>query len=369
MTPRERLLAAYRCEEPSELPIMMRGVRSWDEQWVAAQHLSYRPVIEAVAEHGDYQLGWSPDKGILLSTTDQAHWTSETVPGDEWNEIISTLHTPAGPLVSRHKESNRGLPGLTVEHPVKSLEDVQRVLSIPCEPPEPDCASFFALQEQIGERGVVMCAISSPMMMLATLLGSELLAIWSIEQRHTVTDLLHTFAARICDLVDRLLAAGVGPVFSMLGEEFVTPPLHSARDFRQFCVEPEQPITHRVHDAGGIVHTHCHGPLDAVLEDFIELGSDVLHPIEAPPMGNVTMEEAKRRLSGRVCIEGNIQIGDIYAAPTEQIIAQVRHNIQVAAPGGGYVLAPTASPHTDVLTERTVQNYLALIETAVRHGR
>ena len=58
MTSRERLLTAYRCEELAELPIMIRGVRSWDEDWVATRHPAYQPVIEAIAEHGDYQVGW-----------------------------------------------------------------------------------------------------------------------------------------------------------------------------------------------------------------------------------------------------------------------------------------------------------------------
>ena len=33
MTSRERLLTAYRCEQPDGLPIMISGVRCWDEQW------------------------------------------------------------------------------------------------------------------------------------------------------------------------------------------------------------------------------------------------------------------------------------------------------------------------------------------------
>ena len=369
MTSRERLLTAYRCEEPDELPIMIRGVRSWDEEWVATRHPSYRPVIEAIAEHGDYQLGWGVGRGVLLSGTDEAYYSSVTEPGDDWNIITTTLHTPAGELVSQHKTSNRGLPGLSMDYPVKSLQDIECILSVPYEPMEVDPAGFFEMQQQLGDRGVVMCGVANPIHMMADLLGSELFAIWSIQHRDVILKLIYTLLERTCEVLDQQLAAGVGPVFSMAGEEYVTPPLHSARDFREFCIEPEKAISRRIHEAGCLLHTHCHGPLDDVLEDFIDLGSDALHPIEAPPLGNVTIEEAKRRLAGEVCIEGNIQIGDIYAAPTQLIIDEVKRNIEVAAPGGGYVLAPTASPYTEVLEPQTVKNYVAMVETAVEYGR
>lgn len=369
MTSRERLLTAYRCEQPDGLPIMIRGVRCWDEQWVATRHPSYKPVIDVVAEYGDYQLGWGLGSGVLLSGTKEAWYSTETVPGEDWNDVIRTLHTPAGELTARYKSSNRGLPGLEVEHFVKSLDDIECIASIPYEPLQVDASGFFALDEMIGDRGVVMCSIANPLYTFAMLMGSELLAIWSIEQRDMINEWIAILTERSCDILEQEIAAGVGPVFSMLGEEYITPPLHSAADFREFCVEPEKQITRRIHDAGCILHTHCHGPLDGILEDFIDLGSDVLHPVEAPPLGNVTIEDAKRRLAGHICIEGNIQIGDIYAAPTGQIVDQVKYTIDVAAPGGGYVLAPTASPYTEVLTDQTVKNYVAMVETAAEYGR
>ncbi len=348
---------------------MVRGVLCWDEQWVATRHPSYKPVIDVVAEHGDFQAGWGPSGGILLSATDEAYYTTEKTPGDDWNIITTTLHTPAGELTSRRKESNRGLPGLAMDYPVKSLADLDVAKSIPYEPITVDAGEFFQRQSDLGERGIVLCNVPNPITLVHYLLGSELLALWSIEYREVVLELIYTFLGRACHIVDQLLAAGVGPGYCMLGEEYVTPPLHSARDFREFCVEPEKELSRRIHEAGCILHVHCHGPLDDVLEDFVELGSDVLHPIEAPPLGNVTIEDAKRRLAGKICIEGNIQIGDIYAAPTQHIIDEVKRNIDAAAPGGGYVLAPTASPHTEVLTEQTVRNYVAMVEAAVEYGR
>jgi len=137
-------------------------------------------------------------------------------------------------------------------------------------------------------------------------------------------------------LIEYLLARGVRGVYGFSGEEYAAPPLLSPRDFHEFATQPEREILDLIHCHGCLVHVHCHGPMDAILEDFVEMGADCLHPIEAPPLGDMPLAEAKRRIGGQVCLEGNIQIGDIY--------------------------------HTSQLSPKTVANYLAMIETCLELG-
>jgi len=92
----------------------------------------------------------------------------------------------------------------------------------------------------------------------------------------------------------------------------------------------------------------------------------VLHPLEPPLMGDVDLADAKRRVGGELCLEGNIQIGELYAAPTDQVVTLVEDAIAAGKPGGGFILCPTASPHTPTLSHLTVNNYLAMIKTAAR---
>jgi len=368
MTSRERLLTAMRLQEPDRVPIQVRGVRCWDDAWVSTRHESYRPVIEAVDALGDFADSWSPPSGPFLSLT-SVESSAERVDHPDWVETITTMHTPGGDLRARHLSSKRGLPGMQMEFWVKDLEDVEKVLSVPYVPlTELDPSGFVAADEAMGDRGLVLAYIGNdPAGLVHDLMGSELLAIWSIEQRDTILRLIDVFLARLLDRADAMIAAGIGPAFAMLGQEYVTPPLHSARDFREFCVKPERHILKRLHDAGKLLHVHSHGPLDAVLEDFTEI-CDVLHPIEAPPLGDVPLADAKRRIGGHVCLEGNVQIGDIYATATPELVDMVKQAIDDAAAGGGYILAPTASPHTEVLTDLTVRNYVAMVQTAAEYG-
>ncbi len=363
MTSRERMLAAFRIEETDHFPMYVRGVRVWDQQWCESRHESYRPVIEAVREHGDYEVGFGLGGGPLLTAHPiESESTSEDV-GD-WIIQRTTMHTPAGDLHAARKISTRGLPGLQVEYFVKTLEDLDRLLSVPYEPVRPDLSRFFELDEEIGDDGIVMCAMPVPIYSLALLTGSDLLAVWSLTERQRVNEMVEVFLERTLDMIDHAIAGGVGPIFCSLGEEFMTPPLAGPRDFREFVVEPGRQIRDRLRQAGMLRHIHCHGPLNDILEEFVELGANCLHPIEGPPLGDVPFEDAKRRIGDRVCLEGNIQIGDLYHDPTDVLVEKVKRTIDVGVPGGGFILCPTASPHTAELTPQTVKNYVAMVQTA-----
>jgi len=177
------------------------------------------------------------------------------------------------------------------------------------------------------------------------------------------------FAERVYDLVRTLLEANVRGVFGFTGEEYIGPPLQSPRDFREWGTCLEQPIAELLHRYGCLMHIHCHGPMDAILEEFPAIGCDCLHPIEAPPLGDVPLADAKRRIGDRVCLEGNVQIGDLYSLTPPEIRDLVRRAIDDGAPGGGFILCPTASPFTRTLEPKVVENYLAFIEAGVEWGR
>lgn len=362
MTSRERFLAAFRLQPVDRVPIQMRGVRSWDQPWCDSRDASYRPLIEAVAAHGDYQDWWGFGYGDFCSAASlpTETWTEDR--GD-WIAYYRLVHTPRGDLRTMTLGSKRGMPGMQMEFMVKSLDDLDKVLSVPYEPVLPDTAGFFQQDRDMGDRGIVLCVIVPPISVIHNLMGSELLAIWSLTDRDRLLELMWTMQKRIVESLKHLLASGIR-LFAMYGEEYVTPPLHSAADFRAFAIEPEIEMGRLIREAGGLLHIHCHGPLAAVLEGFIEIGANCLHPLEAPPMGDVTLEEAKRRIGHAICLEGNLQIGDIYAGRTADLVAQVKHNIEVTG-GQGYILCPTASPHTPVLNDLTVRNYLAVIEAAL----
>jgi hypothetical protein len=142
--------------------------------------------------------------------------------------------------------------------------------------------------------------------------------------------------------------------------------LHGPRDFADFNARYDRPIFDLVHDAGGRVHVHCHGSIAKVFDGFLEAGVDVLHPFEAPPMGDITAAEAKRRAAGQLCLEGNIQIADMYESTPEEIRRQTESLIaECFADRTGLIVSPTASPYIRGRGEQCFPQYKAMVDAVL----
>jgi hypothetical protein len=369
MTSRERMLTAYQCKQPDRVPINVRGVRINDERWTRNRHPSYAPLIEMVAAHCDLMGGFGARQGWLLTASERVQIEQKSHDSPSWTYEETIAHTPKGPLSFVTRVSKHQYSSLTHKFWVEDDKDLERFLSVPYVPPKPDVSGYPAALERMGDRGLVMIGTMDPIAFVHELLGSELLGFWSIDRKKTIDMLVEIFTNRLLAWFDHLIENRIGSIFGFGGAEYVVPPLMHPRYFTDWVAGPMKKITERIHAAGGLVHVHCHGPLDRVLEQFAEMGSDVLHPIEAPPMGDVELADAKRRIGDRVCLEGNIQIGDLYAGEEDAVRDTVRRAIDAAAPGGGYVLCPTASPFTRVLSERVLRNYIAMIETGLECGK
>lgn len=152
----------------------------------------------------------------------------------------------------------------------------------------------------------------------------------------------------------------------MAGQEYVVPPLHGPRDFCDFNVRYDKPILDQIHDAGGRVHIHCHGSMKKVLQGFVDMGTDVLHPFEPPPMGDIFAREAKDLARGRMCLEGNIQINRMYESSPEEIRRETRQLIRDAFDDGkGLIVCPTASPYIRGAGQTCFPQYKAMIDTVL----
>jgi len=122
--------------------------------------------------------------------------------------------------------------------------------------------------------------------------------------------------------------------------------------------------------AGKTVQYHCHGPIRALLDDFLDLGVDAIDPCEAPPAltGDITLGEIARRVGHALVIMGNIQLDNIERAEPETIdwlVAQAVEEVGGCAP---FMLLPTAAPFVTPLPERTSQNLIQFLISACRYG-
>lgn len=357
MTRRERLRRCYFHEELDRPGVYVRTGFPRDDP-------TYDRLKACLRAKTELKAGWP------TARLESAAWPVETRTegvSEDFERHVHVLHTPAGDLRCSRLVSLKGQPGLHETFYVNCREDAEKYLSLPMPQVGGEVDAFFEAVEQMGDAGIVEAGLGrSPGGHAAELCGSENFAILSMTGR----DVLHAICRREMAIVlARLkyaLARGVGPFFNMAGEEYVTPPLHSPADFGDFIVRYDKPILDLVHEAGGRVHIHCHGSIGKVLDGFLEMGADVLHPFEAPPMGDVTPGEAKARARGRICLEGNIQIGDLYEETPGEIRRQTEALIADCFDDRrGLIVCPTASPYIRGRGEQAYPQFGAMIDTVL----
>lgn len=363
MTSRERLKRAFRCQETDRMPVRLWGV----DPYYRRPDPSWQPLYELC---GRYELDYIRHGPLKIDYEEQdIPRYSEERPGphEGVKDIVTVWETPQGPLTSVFRKPIDGSPGRMIKHLIETVEEAQRWLSIPRRQGRLDPQPYREFAAKSGEEALQMVPIGHAMYSVQALMGSEIFGYWLKEERELLHEMISRAYEDIEDIVKQALAADLGDAFGWVGPELCIPPLASPADFREFCVAYDTRLIAMIHEAGKLVWVHCHGDMNPVLEDFIAMGVDCLNPIEPPPVGQLTLAEAKKRCAGRMCLDGGIQNGDFQLLTPEQMARRTEEVIAEGKPGYGFILCPTSDPTTwPVLTERIIENHKVFVETAIR---
>jgi hypothetical protein len=135
--------------------------------------------------------------------------------------------------------------------------------------------------------------------------------------------------------------------------------------YREFVLPYEGEIARALGQCGVPAYVHTCGAIHDRLEMMVEAGFTGLECLDPPPLGNVELADAKRRIGGRAFIKGNIDPVNVLLAGTEETVREdARMRLAAGRPGGGYILSTACSiaPHT------RKENILALREVVDESG-
>jgi hypothetical protein len=282
-------------------------------------------------------------------------------------EDEATLETPAGPINQLAYTPRDGSPGYVHKHFLETVEDARRWLSIPPAEAPTKSDSYWDLERRTGESALLMVGIGEPMYTIQAMMGSEVFGFWLMDERPLLHELVDRANQGIEATVKAYLSHGIGDAYGYVGPELCIPPLAGPRDFAEFVFAYDKPLHDLIHDAGKLVWVHCHGDMSPVLEEFVRMEVDCLNPIEPPPMGRLTLAEAKARAGGRMCLEGGVQNGDFDRVGPETMVRLTEAAVTQGKPGGCYILSTTSDPSVWVtLSEKHIANHRAFIETGAR---
>lgn len=323
---------------------------------------SYDRLKQLIIEKTDLKKDWN---GIEVEKYD-IH-TSQEPYREGYIKIYKTLKTPKGNLTSTSIMCIQDSSTTVVEYFIKDERDIEKYLSLPFPEIRVNPSLYYKAEQDIGDRGIVITNLgSNPGGSAAELCGSDTFALLSITNRDLLYELCEHRCRIILSVLEKLKEHKIGRFFAMQGEEYITPPLHGPKDFYDFNVKYDKRIIDTIHDMGGRIHIHSHGSIKKVLDGFLEMGVDVLHPFEAPPLGDITIKEAKEKVKDKICIEGNIEISYMYEKTPEEIIEITTNLIKEGFyDNKGLIVSPTASPCFYGRGEECYDQYVALIETVV----
>ena len=235
--------------------------------------------------------------------------------------------------------------------------------------PTPDWFDFSGFSERLDEwRDFAIMATGPSIWQHATFLRSlEQMLMDLIDAPEIAAFLMDKFTDYYVAYFDRLFTLAPGKIDLLrvaddIGTQnglLVSPALFEAAFAPRLAR-----LVDMAHSHGVKVMFHSCGAIAPLIDRIIELGVDVLDPIQVRAAG-MDPQLIKQRFGGRICLHGSIDtqyvlprgsVGDVQDA--------VRTMIGSLGAGGGFILSPSHVLQTDVPTA----NVVALYEAGLEYG-
>jgi uroporphyrinogen decarboxylase len=186
------------------------------------------------------------------------------------------------------------------------------------------------------------------------------------------------FAEALIGKVGELMLAGLHGLMAAAGDEIdvvvmgddlgtQNAPIMSPRMYRSFFKPRHAELIAAIKSRSAAkVFFHSDGNIYPLLGDLVEVGVDLLNPVQvsAGDMGDTI--RLKREFGSRLSFCGAVDTGWVLPhGTTEDVRCEVRRRIADLAPGGGYVLASVHCIQPDV----PLENVIAMFEAAADAGR
>lgn len=194
------------------------------------------------------------------------------------------------------------------------------------------------------------------------LMGFNNFALKILDDRELVADVF----AKVAEIQFNAFAAvldmdHVGAVWAIDDIAFGTGPIIMPEVYREFvfpCYHEMASMCHRK-DRPFIMHSD--GDLTTLIPDLIDVGIDVLHPIDPTCMD---IHKVHAEFGDRICLCGNVSNEMLQHGSEKDIEQRVKELLRDIAPGGGYLLAAGNS----VPAWAKFENWMALRRAGFQYG-
>lgn len=357
MTAKERVVAALNHEEPDRVPVTASFTPEFADR--LRRHLGLPP--EGTNPHGGILHDFEEVLGLdiiqySVGIANSYYASSEDTYVCEWGITWKQVEydTPFG----------KGKYTEITEHPLALDENITSYV-----PPSPYRQEPYAPLEEVLERygkeyfilGVTVCTIFEGAWYLRGL-GKLLVDMVTDEEKaNMILDIPFRFHL---EAAKRLVRMGVDGIW--LGDDVGTQRgmLISPDLWRKYLKPRMATICSELKrlNPNIFIAYHSDGNIEPIIDELIEVGIDVLNPVQPKAMDPVTL---KKRYGTRLSFWGTIDEQETLPFGTvESVRREVQERIRTMAPGGGFMIAPTHHVQLDT----PLENFFAFLETAKTYG-
>lgn len=391
MTSKERLMAVLQHKLPDRVPISTYDMTGWhyDPRDTITEDSDLNAYVKREISY-TYLTGWwnhepsyAPlmsylrEKADCLYMTDvpmQNAYVARNTHIEQKREGKSTytritLATPKGDLTQLFRVDDGVYTAWEIEHRFKDESDVDKYLSIPYEPVEPDVSHVFQQEEFLGDNGIMLIDIPDPIVEIFSLFSMQDFLMFAYSEEDLMKKMLDKAFEEQYHFLETILKKGVGPLFRFSGPEVCCPPFLPNSAFEKYVVPYDKRLIRLIHDHGQYARIHAHGKVKSVLKYMLDMEVDATDPVEAPPSGDCSIAEAKAICGDRMTLFGNVQLKDLENLSAKDMREKMVRLMEEGKPGGNFVVLPTATPLNVPLSPRTEENFRIMVDTALEYGR
>ncbi len=374
MTKRERIMATLRGEPVDRPAVSFYEIGGFavdptdPDPFNVYNAPSWQPLLDLAEQHTDIMRMSGPMTSPLpdAPTSEFFSYTEYMENGSKF--MRTTLQVAGREFTTLRRRDPEVSTNWTLQHMLKDTDDLKAFLEVPNEVfiQVPDVSNLVALDEQLGDGGVVECEIGDPLCSAADLFSMEDYTVIALTEPELFHALLQKFARHTQPLVEQMAKDFPGHLWRVVGPEYAAEPYLPPRLFKEYVVNYTGPIVQAIAKYGGYPRIHCHGRLKNILPFFIEMGAAGIDPIEPPPQGDVELIDVRREYGRDLALFGNIEVADIENMPPPMFEKVVEKALRegTSGEGKGFVLMPSSAPYGREITDTTMRNYETMVRLA-----
>ena len=225
-----------------------------------------------------------------------------------------------------------------------------------------DFDKFYKVKDILPERMKVIAVSGKIFTLTWMLMGFNNFAMKLIMDEKLVADVFQRVAEIQFKALEIIFEMDyVGAVWVVDDLAFGTGPMISPQAFRDHLFPWYRKMAKLCHENDLLFFMHSDGDLMNLMEDIIDLGVDVLQPIDPTCMD---IFKVKEMYGDRICLVGNVSNELLRSGSPYEVEERVRELIEKLAPGGGYCVGSGNS----VTSWSKFENYMAMRAATFKYG-